>query len=229
MVAVYDEISFFTGYIDPNSAVYALYNTENSYVTPRGYNPVPVDGAYQLNSGPPIYSQGPIVGTYTAGNFVVAPLYNASFPLVPYNNSTVDAYVFINPYMANVFQVDITSAATGLTGLIMVYLRDSSNPTQDLVPPKGQLFDVIFVNTGPNSPYVYWEPGTSYGFYSTVSPSIITNTAQAFSFGVNGINAYEVRTGPGGGIGPTGKTGQTGTKGETGYTCLLYTSDAADE
>jgi hypothetical protein len=195
MVAVYDEVSFLTGYIDVNSAIFAVYNTENSYTTPRGYVPF----TSTLNSGPPIYSDGPIIGKYLAGAFVVATLYNPSLPLVPYNNTTADAYVFINPYLANVFQVDITSAYTALTGTIHCFLRDSSTPSSDLVPPSGELLSVIFVNTGAQSPTAYWEPGMSYGFYSLVTPTITASTAHTFGFSLNGINAFMYDIGSGGG------------------------------
>ena len=221
MIAVYDSVSFLTGYIDPNSATFALYNTDNSYSTPRGYIPF----TSTLNSGPPIYTQGPVTGTYVAGAFVVAPLYNPSFPLVPYNNTTTDAYVFINPYLANVFQLDITTAQTALTGTIHCFLRDPTNPTQDLVPPTGELISVICANNGTNNPSVYWEPGTTYGFYSTTSPVIVGSSAQTFAFALNGIDAY-IFSGSGGAAytGATGRTGSTGSIGPTGPTGVAGTA-----
>ena len=208
MIGVYDEVSFLTGYIDPNSATFALYSTENSYTTPRGYIPF----TSTLNSGPPIYTQGPITGTYIAGSFVMPQFYNPSFPLVPYTNTTTDAYVFINPYLANVFQIDITSAQTALTGTIHCFLRDPTNPTQDLVPPNGEVISIICVNNGTNSPIVYWEPGVSHGFYSTTSPVIANFSAQTFAFALNGVDAY-IFSGSGGGAGSTGPTGPTGLNG----------------
>jgi hypothetical protein len=215
MIAVYDSVSLLTGYIDPNSAIFALYNTDNSYTSPRGYIPF----TSTLNSGPPIYTQGPVIGTYIAGGFLVIPLYNPSFPLVPYNNTTADAYVFINPYLANVFQLDVTSAQTALTGTIHCFLRDPTKPTQDLVPPNGELISVICANNGTNSPTIYWEPGTTNGFYSTTSPVIAANTAQTFAFSLNGIDAY-IFSSSGGSAGYTGATGITGPTGTTGPTGL---------
>ena len=206
MVAVYDEVSFLTGYIDPNSSAFAVYNTKNSYTVPQGYIPF----TSTLNSGPPVYTQGPVTGTYIAGAFFILPLYNPSFPLVPYTNTTTDAYVFINPYLANVFQLDITTAQTALTGTIHCFLRDPTNPTQDLVPPNGEVISVICANNGANSPTLYWEPGVSGGFYSASSPIIGTNSAQTFGFALNGVDAYMIGTGSGGTPLPTPPSGTSG-------------------
>jgi hypothetical protein len=55
MVGVYDAITGFKGYIDPNAPIFAVYNTDKSYQTPNGINP---NGGL-TDQGPPIYTRGP--------------------------------------------------------------------------------------------------------------------------------------------------------------------------
>lgn len=55
MVGVYDSITGFKGYIDPNAPIFAVYNTDKSYQTPNGINP---NGGL-TDQGPPIYTRGP--------------------------------------------------------------------------------------------------------------------------------------------------------------------------
>lgn len=55
MVGVYDSITGFSGYIDPNAPIFALYNSDKSYQTPNGINP---NGGL-IDQGPPIYTRGP--------------------------------------------------------------------------------------------------------------------------------------------------------------------------
>lgn len=55
MVGVYDSITGFKGYIDPNAPIFAVYNTDKSYQTPNGINP----NGGATDQGPPIYTRGP--------------------------------------------------------------------------------------------------------------------------------------------------------------------------
>jgi hypothetical protein len=55
MVGVYDAITGFKGYIDPNAPPFAVYNTDKSYQTPNGINP---NGSL-IDQGPPIFTRGP--------------------------------------------------------------------------------------------------------------------------------------------------------------------------
>ncbi len=55
MVGVYDAITGFKGYIDPNAPPFAVYNTDKSYQTADGIDP---NGGL-LDQGPPIYTRGP--------------------------------------------------------------------------------------------------------------------------------------------------------------------------
>jgi hypothetical protein len=60
MVGVYDPVSFLSGFIDPNSKVFAPYNTDKPEYVPRGINP---NGNTEIDEGPPVYT----LGTVTAG------------------------------------------------------------------------------------------------------------------------------------------------------------------
>lgn len=64
MVGVYDPASFLSGFIDPNSELFAPYNTDKPNYVPRGVNPV----GSTIDQGPPVYT----LGSVTAGTTVSA-------------------------------------------------------------------------------------------------------------------------------------------------------------
>jgi hypothetical protein len=97
MVSVYDNISLLTGFIDPNSPLFAVYSTDVSYFEKTGVNPA--TGLTDI--GPPVVSLGPIVGSLTE-----PALYLPGFTKVPYNNSQPNADVFINPALGNTFEIN---------------------------------------------------------------------------------------------------------------------------
>jgi hypothetical protein len=61
MVGVYDPVSFLNGFIDPNSKVFAPYNTDKPEYVARGINP---NGNTEVDQGPPVYT----LGTVTSGS-----------------------------------------------------------------------------------------------------------------------------------------------------------------
>ena len=71
MVGVYDPGSFLSGYIDPNSKVFAPYNTDKPNYVPRGVDP---NGNTTIDQGPPVYTLGSVTAgtTVTAGTSVIA-------------------------------------------------------------------------------------------------------------------------------------------------------------
>ena len=64
MVGVYDPITFLSGFIDPNSKLFAIYNTDKPDFVPRGINP---NGNTEVDQGAPVYT----LGTVTAGTGIV--------------------------------------------------------------------------------------------------------------------------------------------------------------
>lgn len=66
MVGVFDPITFLSGFIDPNSKVFAIYNTDKPEYVPRGINP---NGNTEIDEGAPVYTLGSVKAgtTITAG------------------------------------------------------------------------------------------------------------------------------------------------------------------
>ena len=71
MVGVYDPITFLSGFIDPNSKLFAIYNTDKPDYVPRGINP---NGNTEVDEGAPVYTLGSVKAgtTITAGTTVTA-------------------------------------------------------------------------------------------------------------------------------------------------------------
>jgi hypothetical protein len=61
MVGVYDPVTGLNGFIDPNSKVFAPYNTDKPEYVARGINP---NGNTEVDQGPPVYT----LGSVTAGS-----------------------------------------------------------------------------------------------------------------------------------------------------------------
>jgi hypothetical protein len=70
MVGVYDPVTGLNGFIDPNSKVFAPYNTDKPEYVPRGINP---NGNTEVDQGPPVYTLGNVTAgaTLTATSLVV--------------------------------------------------------------------------------------------------------------------------------------------------------------
>lgn len=81
MVGVYDSITGFKGYIDPNAPIFAVYNTDKSYQTPNGINP---NGGL-TDQGPPLYTRGSV----TAGTTITAGTTLTATSLVVQNAQTI--------------------------------------------------------------------------------------------------------------------------------------------
>jgi hypothetical protein len=231
MVAVYDDVNCITGYIDPNSPMFAVYSTDISYFSPQGVDPV----TGIVDNGPPVYTNGPIhtLNGYIAGGFVATPLYLPIFPpLNVYDNSLPDAAVFIDPYVGNVFQVNITAFDSGLSASVNCYLRSSKTPSSTLTPPSGQILTILFMNQSLNSPSIVFQMDGATGFYNVPSfncastgPYIVEFTLDGHYAYVSSLNGPNVGiTGATGQTGPVGvatNTGATGSTGPTGPTGLI--------
>ena len=216
MMGVYDSISLLTGFIDPNAAVFGVYTTDVSNFFPTGTDPT----TNVTDQGPSVYTLGCVnAGAYTSGGLVVPGLYNPDFTQTPYNNVYPNAFVFINPFLGNIFEVDILRTYTSLTNIVYVYLRDPNDPSHDLTTiPQGQILAITLINNTVHPIIVYFELGLSQGFYSG-SKTIPAAMAVTYTFALNGKDAYEIfANGPQGSTGTTGITGTTGSTGITGDT-----------
>jgi hypothetical protein len=204
LVAVYDGVSRFTGFIDPNSPIFNVYTTEANYFTPNA-------AAIVEPKTEPI-----VPALNSSGLFLYPELYLPGFNQVKYVNIYNSADVFINPYLATMFEVDITPTEVFLTTLHF-YLRAATSPTVDLVPPSGHIVTLILSNMGSNTLVVDFNSGSTNGFYG--APMTITaKQVVTMSFAMDGIDAYQIGpargvTGP---MGPRGVMGPIGGHGPTG-------------
>ena len=198
MVAVYDGVSRYTGFIDPNSPIFNVYTTEANYFTPNA-------AAIVEPKTEPLVPALP-----SSGLFLYPELYLPGFNQVKYVNIYNSADIFINPYLATMFEVDITPNEVFLT-ILHVYLRASTSPTVDLVPPSGHTITLILSNMGSNTLVVNFNSGSTNGFYAlpvTITPKQVVT----MSFAMDGVDAYQI--GPAGGL--TGSTGPRGFMGPMG-------------
>ena len=81
MVGVYDPVSFLNGFIDPNSKLFAPYNTDKPEYVPRGIDP----NTGAVDQGPPVYT----LGTVTAGTSITAGTTLTATSLVVQNPVTI--------------------------------------------------------------------------------------------------------------------------------------------
>ena len=212
MVAVYDNISLLSGFIDPNSAAFAVYSTDASYFAPNGVDPT----TNQPDLGPAV------ITNVVAGSFVYPTLYLPGFTKVafPSGYSGTTADIFVNPYLGSMFEIDVSTAGQPALTTINCYLRSDTAPAADIVPPVGQTITIIVSNMGGNTVTVNFQAGTTppyHGFYG--DPLIVNSTTvSALSFALDGVEAYQVGSASGGTTGMTGVTGATGAVGFTGAT-----------
>ena len=212
MVAVYDGVSRFTGFIDPSHSLFNTYTTETNHFTPNAASIVEPKTEPLVPALP------------SSGLFLYPDLYLPGFNQVKYLNIYNSADVFINPYVATMFEVDVTPSEVFLTSLT-VYLRATTSPTVDLVPPSGHTLTLIVSNMGSNTIVVNFNPGLTNGFYGTPM-TIASKKVVTISFAMDGIDAYQIglpggltgSTGPRGFMGPMGGHGATGPMGPPGLT-----------
>ena len=102
MVGVYDPITFLSGFIDPNSKVFAPYNQDKPEYVARGINP---NGNTEVDQGPGVYSLGSVLArsgigytapstgtTVTQGtNKSTAVTLNTGVGQITTNNATLNA------------------------------------------------------------------------------------------------------------------------------------------
>ena len=146
MVGVYDPISRLSGFINPNSPLFGLQNSDKpiylTETTPLG-NGVLTNGTIEstqsVTAGTSI-----VAGTYLASKQVNVPLYNAGGGASPYNGANTVADVFIDFTAGNVFV--ITAPAGSSIANIYVYFNPNPTFPGDAIPVNGTVMTLIFVN-----------------------------------------------------------------------------------
>lgn len=146
MVGVYDPISRLSGFINPNSPLFGIQNSDKpiylNETTPLG-NGVLTNGTIEstqsVTAGTSITA-----GTYLASRQVNVPLYNRGGGASPYNGANTAADVFIDFTAGNVFV--ITAPAISSIANIYVYFNPNSTFPGDAIPVNGTVMTLIFVN-----------------------------------------------------------------------------------
>lgn len=153
MIGVYDKYSFLSGFIDPNSPVFALYNTNKSdfqmdsnYFQKDGVDPGP-GGLTDL--GPPVYTNGNIttkVGdiTATAGAVTAKGQVRSNTNTVINIANGVTAALDIS--LGQLFTVNVTSTSPSVAGTAGI--NALWNGSSNLADSVGSVVYIKLVNTG---------------------------------------------------------------------------------
>lgn len=121
MVGVYDPASFLNGFIDPNSKVFAPYNTDRPDYVPRGINP---NGNTEVDQGPPVFT----LGAVTAGTGLGYATPSSGSAVTQQTNKTTA--VVLN---AGVGRVTTNAAALGAATNVEFTLTNSFIRASDAV------------------------------------------------------------------------------------------------
>ena len=144
-----------------------------------------------IQAGTDIKANGSIyAGTSVSGGFVCPTFYNTGFQQIAYDSMSANADVYINPNIANVFEVDIT--LQNLTGTIFCYLRDPANPLHPVSLHGGQTVTILFVNSTNNTPSVVFQYESTGGFHSAGIMKLTPTSANTITFVCNNTAAYEI-------------------------------------
>lgn len=172
MVGVYDPASFLSGFIDPNSKVFAPYNTDKPDYVPRGINP---NGNTEVDQGPPVYTLGTVTAgtsisagtTVTAGTGVIAT--DGQVRAAHVETVTYSATPNINISLGQVFLL----TATGNAAIT------ASNPSA------GALVYLIVSASGANRTI------TGTGIVKMASVTATQNKFTTIAFVSDGTNLYQ--------------------------------------
>lgn len=176
MVGVYDPGSFLSGFIDPNSQVFAPYNTDKPNYVPRGVNP---NGNTTIDQGPPVYTLGSVTAgtTVTAGTGVVATTGQLRADTVTIDTTTTGGTITIDFALGQVFKFTATMASA-------VTLATTNNA-------KGAVAYIIFSNGGGRA---IIGDGTSYfGAATATMTNAKTYTVTCVSDGTDGFQVAAVQ------------------------------------
>lgn len=185
MVGVYDAITGFKGFIDPNAPPFAIYNTDKSYQTDNGINP---NGGL-LDQGPPIYTRGfarILGGLDVSGGFNVigGMMRNSDItPLTTITGSGAQTAQTIDPNLGEIFT--LTSSASGAASITL----NGANITSTT---GARVTILITATTVQNLTITF---GT--GFFKTATLVVTAgagpvNQYYTISFISNGTNLYEL-------------------------------------
>ena len=151
MVGVYDASSGLSGYIDPNSPKFAVYNSDKPVYLSDGVNP---NGGL-TDQGQPVYTRG----TITAGSISSLGTFTAVTAVTAGTDVTVGGNLFTNRAVTALG----TGAATLTTSQISGILTQAAAGAQALTLPAtaniitflgstiGNTCDFVYINTAANA------------------------------------------------------------------------------
>jgi len=188
MVGVYDPNTFLSGFIDPNSKLFAVYNTDKPEYVPRGLNPN--GGAFtEQDQGPPVYTLGSVTAgtTVTAGTGVVATAGQVraatSTALTAISVSSGSATIdrVIDPSLGQVFTLSVT--ATGGTNALTI----SSSST----PAVGSVVYLIISTSGTHTTAMAATEGTNVQM-NTIALGTVASKYFGITFVSDGTQLVQV-------------------------------------
>jgi hypothetical protein len=176
MVGVYDPVSFLNGFIDPNSKLFAPYNTDKPEYVPRGINP---NGNTEVDQGPPVYTLGSVTAgtTVTAGTGVVATTGQLRADTVTIDTTTTGGTITIDFALGQVFKFTATMGSA-------VTLATTNNA-------KGAVAYIIFSNGGGRT--IIGDGSSYFGAGSATMTNAKIYTVTCVSDGTDGFQVAAVQ------------------------------------
>lgn len=134
MVGVYDPVSALSGFIDPNSPLFGIQNTDKPIYlgNPSG------------NLGNGVLTNGPIESAYLASNMVNVPLYNTGGGAVPYDVLNSAADVFVDSTKGNIFVITVPRGCA--MSNFYIYFNSSPLVPGDIPQVNGSVLTIILIN-----------------------------------------------------------------------------------
>jgi len=122
-VGVYDAVSFFNGYIDPNDSHFAVYNTDKPVYVPDNYD----FGNSMPDLGPSVYTQGNVVAELAPEGDNIGPYGTNVIGMI---NSTINQYNAYSWLYFNDPGSPAVEAGNNVTGSYAgAYVNDSNLPS----------------------------------------------------------------------------------------------------
>lgn len=187
MVKVYDDQTGLSGYINPNSATFAIFNTDKPTYMTDGSEVA--GGSYSgQNEGNSVYTLGTVTaGRYVAGGAVVLNTGNGGVVQATNNNNT-----YVNTLLGNSFiaTLDYTAGAAGNT-----YVYFGSDTGTQVFPPAGSHIELTIINsTTKAQSIIFNQTGTYISVYGyaagTTIATIATGSSRTFTFTSDGTLLY---------------------------------------
>ena len=182
MVGVYDTNTFLSGFIDPNSKIFAIYNSDKPEYVPRGINP---NGNTEVDQGAPVYTLGSVTagtGLITTSGQIRCSATPTSFTTATYTSGTVTIDRIIDPSLGQVFTLTVTATGAGTYTLTI-----SSVST----PAVGSVVYLIVQTSGTHATAVTMSEGTNVQM-SSVALGTVASKYFGLTFVSDGTQLVQV-------------------------------------